>query len=271
MIARAVGHGEVERADDVAHVAAALGVEHAQHQQIGAGRDARVAAIGVPAIACDDAGDVRAVAVPVVRARGAVHEVDEVHHALAHRPAAVVDLLREVVVPRRDTRIDDCDADAAAVELSLRRRAVAVAIPAAARGEQRRDRAIEVHAGDARIERERFELIVGDVGDVGVDNLQLHAEARASGAKAAGQIGTALTADDDARRAGRAHARGDAAIHLRAPALGKCRKREQREQAQRGADGHHAPGGQCTHECPSAAVSRARRHSSPSHDQSTWS
>ena len=46
-----------------------VGVEHLQHDQVRAGRDARSRAARVEAVAGDDAGDVRAVAVVVVRRR----------------------------------------------------------------------------------------------------------------------------------------------------------------------------------------------------------
>ena len=73
-------------------------------------------AVRVVAVAGDDAGDVRAVA-PVVVLRGAaVDEVDERGDALA---AAVGD--GQVVVPRRDARVDDRDADAGAGVTVLQR------------------------------------------------------------------------------------------------------------------------------------------------------
>ena len=56
----------VERRDDVADVAAAVGVEDLQADQVRAGRDARARAARVVAVAGDDPGDVRAVAVVVV-------------------------------------------------------------------------------------------------------------------------------------------------------------------------------------------------------------
>ena len=58
------------------------------------GRDGVARAVGVEAVAGDDAGDVRAVAPVVVRLRVAVDEVDEVRHALT---LAIGD--RQVVVP----------------------------------------------------------------------------------------------------------------------------------------------------------------------------
>ena len=59
----------VERRDHVADAAAAGLVEHLQHDQARAGAMPVRAAAGIEAVAGDDAGDVRAVAVVVVRRR----------------------------------------------------------------------------------------------------------------------------------------------------------------------------------------------------------
>ena len=69
-------------------------------------------AVRVVAVAGDDAGDVRAVAVVVVGLRAAVDEVDELRDALiAVRVASCVAVLRQVVVPVGDAGVDDRDAD----------------------------------------------------------------------------------------------------------------------------------------------------------------
>ena len=57
----------VDRGDDVADVTLARGVEDLCDEQRGAGRDAAAAAARIVAVARDDAGDVRAVPVVVVR------------------------------------------------------------------------------------------------------------------------------------------------------------------------------------------------------------
>ena len=59
----------VDRGDDVADVALARRVEHFLDEQRRARRDAAAAPVGVVAVARDDARDVRAVAVVVVRGR----------------------------------------------------------------------------------------------------------------------------------------------------------------------------------------------------------
>ena len=59
-----------------------LRVEHLQRDQAGIGRGAGLLAVRVVAVAGDDAGDVRAVAVVVVRRGPAVDEVDEHRDAL---------------------------------------------------------------------------------------------------------------------------------------------------------------------------------------------
>ena len=57
-------------------------VEHLERDDVRVGRDAALLAVRVVAVAGDDAGDVRAVAVVVVRERTAVDEVDELVDAL---------------------------------------------------------------------------------------------------------------------------------------------------------------------------------------------
>ena len=88
----------------------ALRVERLQRDDVRARRDRVAGAVGVEAVAGDDARDVRAVAPVVVRLRVAVDEIHEVRDALA---LAVGD--RQVIVPAGDARVDDRDADAGAV------------------------------------------------------------------------------------------------------------------------------------------------------------
>ena len=72
----------LERRDDVADDAAAVLVEHLQADEVRRRRDPGVRAVRVVAVAGDDARDVRAVAVVVVRLEAVVDEVDEGRHAL---------------------------------------------------------------------------------------------------------------------------------------------------------------------------------------------
>ena len=104
--------GVVERRDDVADVAVAVAVEHLEDDQARARRDAAARAIRIVAVAGDDPGDVRAVAVVVVRERLEVDEVHEMDDAIG----------AEVVVPGGDAGVDDRDADARAVDAEVRAR-----------------------------------------------------------------------------------------------------------------------------------------------------
>ena len=72
----------VERRDDVADRALAVGVENLEGDDARVGRDAGLLAVGIVSVAGDDARHVRAVAVVVVRSRLAVHEIDELGDAL---------------------------------------------------------------------------------------------------------------------------------------------------------------------------------------------
>ncbi len=168
VVRHAVGDGPLEGGDDVADDAAAVLIEDFQADQVRRRRDARVRAIRVVAVAGDDAGDVRPVAVVVVGLEAIVDEVDEAGHALAaddtnsRRVAAV----GEVVVPARDTRVDDRHADASAViaPLLLRRAGAdrdrrAAVVP--------RNRTIEVDAQHFRA--------LGDLLDDPVRQLDGHA------------------------------------------------------------------------------------------------
>ena len=106
-------HRVVERRDDIADVPAAGLVEHLQHDEMRARCDAGSCAVRVDAIAADDAGHVRPVAVVVMRCRDAVDEVDELNDALPHSSVG------EVVVPGRDSRIDHGDADPCPIETQI--------------------------------------------------------------------------------------------------------------------------------------------------------
>ncbi len=110
-----------ERGDDVADDAATVLVEHLQADEVRRRRDPGVRAAGIIAVAGDGARDVRAVAVVVVRLQAIVHEVDEGRHALPvdHSHLVVAALVREVVVPVGDARVDDGNADAGAVVAPL--------------------------------------------------------------------------------------------------------------------------------------------------------
>jgi hypothetical protein len=68
VVERAVGQDPVERAEDARDAAHALRVEHAQVDEVGVWRHARVGAVRDAAVAGDDGGDVRAVTVGVIRA-----------------------------------------------------------------------------------------------------------------------------------------------------------------------------------------------------------
>ena len=77
-------------------------------------RDARLLAVRVVAVAGDDAGDVRAVAVVVVRqARPLTKSTNFATRWLPYGKS--FDVVGQVVVPARDARVDDRDADAGAV------------------------------------------------------------------------------------------------------------------------------------------------------------
>ena len=92
-------------------------VEHLQADQVRRRGDAGARAERVVAVAGDDPGDVRAVAVVVVRRGAAVDEVDERRDALAvlHPDSRRRALVGQVVVPGGDARVDHRDADAGAV------------------------------------------------------------------------------------------------------------------------------------------------------------
>ena len=175
-----VGDRPLECGDDVADDAAAMLIENLQADEVRRRRDARVRAVRVVAVAGDDAGDVRAVAVVVVGLRLVVDEVDKPRHALIVDRAdlARAALVVQVVVPASDTRVDDRDADAGAVVAPLLlggaradrdRRAVIVA----------RDRTVVVNGQDLRAFGDRLDHTVRQFDRHAVDELQATAQAAA--------------------------------------------------------------------------------------------
>src|SRR5712691_3489600 len=106
----------VGRLDDVADRALAVRVQHFQRDEIRVRRHTRLTAVRIVAVARDDAGDVRAMTLIVVRRDLAVHEVDERLHPLIAVRIQRRGAVRQIVVPRRDPRVDDRDADAGARE-----------------------------------------------------------------------------------------------------------------------------------------------------------
>ena len=95
----------------VADAAPARAVERLERDQGGRRGDAGPGPVRVVAVAGDDAGDVRAVAPVVVAGGAAVDEVDELGDPLGGAAGVA-----QVVVVRRDARVDHRDADALAVE-----------------------------------------------------------------------------------------------------------------------------------------------------------
>ena len=75
----------IECGDDIADSAVTSSVEHLQHGETGAGGDARAGAARVEAVARDDPGDMRAVAVVVVWRRMTVDKIHELVDALRAR------------------------------------------------------------------------------------------------------------------------------------------------------------------------------------------
>ena len=141
-----------------------LRVEHLERDQMCApGRDAGARAVGIEAIAGDDAGDVRAVAVVVVRRRS--HPCDEIDELA---PRAGRPRRRRDRRATRDAGIDDRDADAGAVVaeiLARRHRADGGAGPL----HDADDLAIERHARDEGIGGQGAQGAVGHDRDVAAD------------------------------------------------------------------------------------------------------
>ena len=112
VVGSVVGEDPVQRGDDVADRAVAVAVEHLQRNQVRLGRRAAFLAVRIVAVARDDAGDVRAVPVVVVRRGVPVDEVDELHHALVAVGIQRAGRTGQVVMPAGDAGVDDRDADA---------------------------------------------------------------------------------------------------------------------------------------------------------------
>ena len=116
VVGRPVRDHPVERGDDVADDAAAAVVEHLQAHDMSRRRHPGANAERLGAVAADDAGHVRPMAVVVVRRRPPVDEVDERGDAL---PVLDADGRRrpgvgQVVMPVGDARVDHGDTDARA-------------------------------------------------------------------------------------------------------------------------------------------------------------
>ncbi len=99
----------IERGNHVADVPEPFAVEDFEDDQVCGRRNPAARAVRVVATARDDARDVSPVAVVVVRRWLEVDEVGKVHDTIA----------AEIVVPRRDARVDDGDADASAVKSEI--------------------------------------------------------------------------------------------------------------------------------------------------------
>ena len=99
------GNGVIECGDDVADVAATGAVQDFEHHQVRGWCNAGPRAARIEAVAGDDAGDVCAVAIVVVRGVEPVHEVDEMIDARSTSRRG------EIVMRGRHTRVDDRDAD----------------------------------------------------------------------------------------------------------------------------------------------------------------
>ena len=172
VVRRVIRQHPVERGDDAADGAVAVRVEHLERDQARLGGRARLLATRIVAVARDDAGDVRAVAVVVVGLRPAVHEVHELRHALIAVGIQHGRGVREVVVPRRDAGVDHGNADAGA------RKAEHLANHARADRHRRpvvefRGGTIVVDAEHRRMLRHLAEQPIGQIDDLSVDDPEL--------------------------------------------------------------------------------------------------
>ena len=116
VVRRVIREHPIERRDDVADGPVAGVVEDAQRDDAGVWRGAGLEAARIEAVAGDDAGDVRAVAVSIVRRHAAVHKVDERLNPLVAEGIERARPIGQVVMPARDTGVDDRDANARARE-----------------------------------------------------------------------------------------------------------------------------------------------------------
>ena len=87
VVRQAILHGPLERRDDIADDAHPVLVENLEADEMRGGRDASLSTVRVVTVAGDDSGDVRSVAVVVVRLDAAVDEVHERAHALTTNDA----------------------------------------------------------------------------------------------------------------------------------------------------------------------------------------
>ena len=162
---RFVHEDVVHRGDDVADASGAGAIERFEDDQARVRCDAGSSAARVHTVAGNDAGDMRPVTVVVVRRVAPVDEIDKRVDAL-QTPAA-----GQIVVPCRDTRIDDGDANTGSVVaelLSDRRRP-----DRRARAFQRADDdSVERDVRDMRIVRQTEQRRIRHVGDVRVDDRQ---------------------------------------------------------------------------------------------------
>ena len=139
VVRRALLDRVVDCGDGAADESVAVLVERLEHDEVGAGRDPPARPVRIEPAAGDDAGDVRAVPVAVVRLRLVVDEVHELHD-----PIAV-----QVVVRPRDAGVDDGDADAGSVDAE-----VLSDPPGADRGPRSLERAVDSSGRDSRHARQ---------------------------------------------------------------------------------------------------------------------
>jgi hypothetical protein len=233
----AVGHGITDRGDDVARPALPLRVEHLEHRQPHAWRDAGPRAARIGAAARDDPGHVRPVPEVVVGVGAAGREVDEPFDALAAVGAP------EIVMPWCHARVDHRDADAGAVEAEAR------ADGCCAHGRAGAlhcsgDAVIERHVGDKRARCKRGDgaerQIDGDARDHGERTDDASAHERNNGQDGC-QLQRRIRAQDDAGAAGSTRQRLQNRIKLREEREGgaggrRPRRTERHDQEDRGED-----------------------------------
>src|SRR5262249_2930544 len=130
--------------------------------------------VGVEAVSGDDARDMRSVPVVVVRLRLAVDEVDEPGDALIPERIEGRRVIGEVVVPRRDTRVDHGDVHPGAGQTER--------LADGARADRQRRAVVEFRSGtvvmnskDRRMLRELAEQAIRYVDDLTVDDAKFAA------------------------------------------------------------------------------------------------
>jgi hypothetical protein len=154
--------------------------------------------VRIETVARDDPGDMRAVAVVVVRKRGAIHEILEVRNPLI---AVRIELprtrpCREIIVEGGDTRVDDRNADTGASQPQevLREKGAARDRCAEVVSE---DRPIVADSLDVRICGNRVQKRVRNVEDVTVEGSEPRSARIPS--ELGRQLPTAADSYDDAR------------------------------------------------------------------------